>query len=73
MIGSCGTKLGRVEHIPRRSLIKLTNRDSPDGMHHLIPNELGWQDVDDQVHLSKTCGEAAREWQTVLPIIEIST
>lgn len=63
VIGSCGTRLGRVDHL-EGSQIKLTKNDSPDGMHHLIP--LSWvEDVDDQVHLSKTCGEAAREWQTV--------
>ena len=36
VIGSCGTKLGRVDHV-QGSHIKLTKNDSPDGMHHLIP------------------------------------
>ena len=64
VIGSCGTKLGRVDHV-QGSQIKLTKNDSPDGMHHLIP--MSWvEDVDDQVHLSKTCGEASREWQTLV-------
>lgn len=63
VIGSCGNKLGRVDHV-EGGHIKLTKNDSPDGMHHLIP--MTWVDsVDDHVHLSKNCGEAAREWQTV--------
>ena len=63
VIGSCGTKLGRVDRVEGNQ-IKLTKNDSPDGMHHLIPTS--WvENVDDQVHVSKTCGEASREWQTV--------
>lgn len=57
VIGSCGNKLGRVDHV-EGSQIKLTKNDSPDGMHHLIP--MSWVDsVDDDVHLNKSCGEAA--------------
>jgi hypothetical protein len=63
VIGSCGKKLGRVDHV-EGSQIKLTKNDSPDGKHHLIPTSWVTQ-VGDQVHLSKSCGEAAREWQTV--------
>jgi hypothetical protein len=63
VIGSCGNKLGRVDHV-EGGHIKLTKNDSPDGMHHLIP--MNWVErVDDHVHLSKSCGAAAREWQTV--------
>jgi hypothetical protein len=63
VIGSCGNKLGRVDHV-EGSQLKLTRNDSPDGMHHLIP--MSWvTQVDDQVHLNKSCGEAAREWQTI--------
>jgi hypothetical protein len=62
VMGSCGNKLGRVDHVEADS-IKLTKNDSPDGMHHFIP--LSWvQKVDDRVHLSKNCGEAAREWRS---------
>jgi hypothetical protein len=61
VIGSCGNKLGRVDHV-EGSHIKLTKNDSPDGMHHLIP--MSWvTKVDKSVHLNKSCGEAAREWQ----------
>lgn len=61
VIGSCGNKLGRVDHV-EGSHIKLTKSDSPDGQHHLIPTS--WVSrVDSHVHLSKDCGEAKREWQ----------
>ena len=60
--GSCGNKLGVVDHVEGSS-IKLTKNDSPDGKHHMIP--LGWVSrVDEHVHLSKNCGEAKKEWQT---------
>jgi hypothetical protein len=63
VVGSCGNKLGRVDHV-QGSQIKLTKNDSADGRHHLIPTS--WiTRVDDQVHLSKSCGEAASEWQTL--------
>jgi hypothetical protein len=61
VIGSCGTKLGRVDRVEGSS-IKLTMNDSPDGQHHLIPTSWVTR-VDSQVHLSKNCGEAQREWQ----------
>ena len=63
VVGSCGNRLGRVDHV-EGSHIKLTKNDSPDGLHHLIP--MSWvKTVDEQVHLNKSCGEAALEWQTV--------
>jgi hypothetical protein len=61
VMGSCGNKLGRVDHV-QGSEIKLTKNDSPDGMHHLIP--MSWvKRVDEHVHLSKSCAEASRDWQ----------
>jgi hypothetical protein len=61
VMGSCGNKLGRVDHV-QGDQIKLTKNDSPDGMHHLIP--MSWVNkVDNHVHLNKNCGEAARDWQ----------
>jgi len=61
VIGSCGNKLGKVDHV-EGSHIKLTKNDSPDGLHHMIP--MAWvARVDEHVHLSKNCGEAKREWQ----------
>ena len=63
VIGSCGNKLGVVDGVEGSS-IKLTRKDSPDGQHHLIP--MSWvARVDSHVHLSKNCGEAKREWQSV--------
>ncbi len=59
--GSCGKKVGIVDHV-MDDMIKLTKNDSRDGRHHLIP--LGWvAKVDDHVHLNKNCGEAQGEWQ----------
>lgn len=61
VIGSCGNKLGVVDHV-EGGQIKLTRKDSDDGQHHLIP--MSWVDhVDSHVHLNKNCGEAKREWQ----------
>jgi hypothetical protein len=60
--GSCGNKLGRVDHV-QGNTIKLTKNDSPDGMHHFIPTS--WvTKVDNHVHLSKNCGEAKSEWKS---------
>jgi hypothetical protein len=62
VIGSCGNRLGKVDHV-HDGTIKLTKNHSPDGQHHLIP--MGWVErVDEHVHLNKSCGEAAREWET---------
>jgi hypothetical protein len=62
VIGSCGNKLGVVDHVAG-STLKLTKNDSPDGQHHYIP--IGWVErVDEHVHLTKNCGEARKEWQT---------
>jgi len=63
VIGSCGNKLGVVDHV-EDDQIKLTRKDSSDNQHHLIP--LSWVSrVDSHVHISKNCGEAKREWQSV--------
>jgi hypothetical protein len=62
VLGSCGNKLGVVDHVEGNS-IKLTRNDSPDGQHHYIP--MNWVTrVDNHVHLSRNCGEAKREWET---------
>lgn len=58
---SCGTMVGRVDHIEGNQ-IKLTRNDSPDGQHHLIP--LDWvAKVHDHVHLNKDHVEVQRDWQ----------
>ncbi len=62
VVGSCGNKLGKVDHVEGDS-IKLTRNDSPDGLHHFIPTS--WvAHVDDKVHLTKDCGEAKRAWKS---------
>ena len=65
VFGSCGNKLGRVDRVEGGS-IKLTKDSSNDGQHHFIPAE--WvQRVDSHVHLSKDCGAARKEWQSMAP------
>ena len=61
VVASCGTKVGKVDHVVG-SAIKLTKNDSPDGMHHMIP--LSWvTGVDSRVHLSKDHLEVQGSWQ----------
>lgn len=55
VIGSCGNKLGSIDHVEGR-LIKLANTDSADGNEHFIP--LTWiERVDQRVHLNKKCND----------------
>jgi hypothetical protein len=62
VFGSCGDKLGRVDHV-EGSTIKLTRNGSSDGLHHFIPTS--WVSrVDEHVHLNKTCVQAKAEWQS---------
>ncbi len=58
---SCGTKVGRVDHV-EGDTIKLTRSDSPDGMHHRIP--LSWvAKVHDHVHLDRDHKAVQGQWQ----------
>lgn len=60
VIGACGRKLGHVDRVEGDS-IKLTKDSADDDKHHFIP--VGWvARVDDHVHLSKSCGDARRQW-----------
>ena len=62
VIASCGKKIGVVDHIEGGS-IKLTKKDSADGVHHFIPT--GWVDhVDGHVHLKKNSMEATQGWKS---------
>jgi hypothetical protein len=62
VLGSCGNKLGRVDHV-EGSTIKLTRNGSSDGLHHFIP--ASWvSHVDEHVRLNRTCIEAKEEWQS---------
>jgi len=61
VFASCGTKVGRVDHV-QGSSIKLTKSDSLDGMHHLIPTS--WVSrVDSHVHLDRDHKEVQSGWQ----------
>jgi hypothetical protein len=58
---SCGTKVGRVDHV-EGDTIKLTKNDSPDDMHHTIP--LSWEaKVHDHVHLDRDHKAVQSQWQ----------
>jgi hypothetical protein len=62
VVGSCGNKVGIVDHV-EGGAIKLTRNDSPDGQHHFIP--MGWIDhVDSKVHLTKNHVEAQQTWKS---------
>lgn len=62
VFGSCGQRLGTVDHV-EGDKIKLTRDDSADGHHHWIP--CSWvSQVRDSVTLSKNCGEARQEWES---------
>jgi len=51
VFASCGTKVGKVDHV-MGDKIELTKNDSPDGKHHFIPTS--WvAKVHDHVHLNK--------------------
>jgi len=61
VLASCGTKVGRVDHVEGSS-IKLTKSDSADGMHHLIPTS--WvARVDSHVHLDRDHNKVQGEWK----------
>ncbi len=58
---SCGTKIGKVDHVEGDS-IKLTKNDSPDGQHHRIP--LSWvAKVHEHIHLDRDHKEVQSQWQ----------
>ena len=59
---SCGTRLGKVDHLDGDKL-KLTKNDpAAGGKHHWVP--LDWvESVDRQVHLTKNSEEAMAEWE----------
>ena len=61
VFASCGTKVGKVDHV-MGDQIKLTKNDSPDGQHHLIP--MSWvAKVHDHVHLNKDHVEVESQWK----------
>ena len=61
VIGSCGHKVGVVDHM-ESGAIKLAKNSSPDGRHHYIPS--AWvARVDEHVHLTKNHQDAQKEWK----------
>jgi hypothetical protein len=65
VIASCGTEVGRVDHLHGQDAIKLTRSDDENNEHHLIP--LSWvsEVKDEQVILNKNSEDVRNEWQTV--------
>jgi hypothetical protein len=62
VVASCGKTIGKVDHLEGNA-IKLTKKDSPDGVHHFIPTS--WiERVDSHVHLTKNSMEAEAGWKT---------
>jgi hypothetical protein len=62
VFSSCGCKVGTVDHI-EGGVLKLTRRDSTDGLHHYLP--MAWVDhVDEHVHLNKTADETRMAWES---------
>ena len=64
VIASCGTRIGKVDHLDGANSIKLMKND-PDsgGQHHWIPTSWVAQ-VDDHVHLNVNSEDAKNRWKT---------
>ena len=62
VFSSCGCKVGTVDHI-EGGVLKLTRRDSTDGLHHYVP--MAWVDhVDEHVHLNRNADEMRTAWES---------
>ena len=63
VIGSCGTRLGRVDNVDG-DRVKLTRNDhAAGGLHHWVP--LAWVDhVDTKVHLNRNSADVKANWQS---------
>jgi hypothetical protein len=60
VVDCTGAHIGTVDHV-EGDQIKLTRRDSSDGMHHFIPASIVCT-VDTKVHLTKTFDEVKQVW-----------
>ncbi len=61
VLASDGTKIGSVASL-EGGAIKLSLRDSPDGLYHFIP--VAWvKKVEAEIHLRQSADEAKREWK----------
>jgi hypothetical protein len=65
VISSCGCLIGTVDHLEGGD-VKLTRKDSPDGLHHFIPT-MWIARVDDRVYLNKDAAETRHNWRTDAP------
>lgn len=65
VIASCGTEIGKVDHLEGQDSIKLTRSDDENNEHHLIP--LSWVSKikDGSVILNKNSEDARNEWKTL--------
>jgi hypothetical protein len=62
VVASCGSKMGVVDHLDG-GVIKLTLRESLDGLHHYIPTSWVKKVHEDHVHLNKNSQETKAEWK----------
>jgi hypothetical protein len=60
VVASCGSHVGTVDHIEGSNL-KLTRKDSKDGLHHVVPVS-DVAKVDEQVHLKVNSKEFAEKY-----------
>ncbi|ALD02242.1 MAG: DUF2171 domain-containing protein [Acinetobacter sp.] len=65
VIASCGTEVGKVDHLEGQDAIKLTRSDDENNEHHVIP--LSWvsEVKDEQVILNKNSEDVRNEWKTL--------
>jgi len=59
---SCGKKVGVVDHLEGNT-VKLTRKDSPDGLHHFIPTSWVGRVHENHVHLMKNSVETETGWK----------
>jgi hypothetical protein len=62
VVASCGTRVGVVDHLDGGA-IKLTQKDSPDGLHHFVPT--GWVKKvhEGHVHLTRNSADTRSGWK----------
>lgn len=65
VIASCGTEVGKVDHLEGQDAIKLTRSDDENNEHHVIP--LSWvsEIKDEQVILNKNSEDVRNGWNTL--------
>lgn len=65
VFASCGTQVGKVDHLEGSNSIKLTRSDDENNEHHIIP--LSWVNEvkDGSVILNKDSKEVQAEWKTL--------